>query len=284
MSRKLPTHAKMSQTLVHASLFRSLKKGERKKQKLDVTYVSGDTTFKFTCFEPLDGTDLAVLQGLVALATGTLHRPSSGGIKLLLRDGRSERPGLNLNGDALEQRTIAVRFNLSDLAQLVGYADVGGSQRRTLRESISRLSNVSVSAKHPGFDATYHLLGGYGLDTKTGEVLVGLNPSVTAAVLGKTGFLRIDIAEIRQLKSEAARLLHSRLHWINQGDSRVIGIDKLCGYVYADTPATAGTERKRKHDVRKALLELLPLKWGVNEVSPGAYRICRPPARFSGGV
>lgn len=276
MSGKQPTHAKMSQLFVHAPIFRNLKKGERKKQKLDVTYVLGDTTYKFTCFEPLDGIDLAVLQGLVALATVTLHWPSSGGIKLLLRDGRSERSGLNLNGGALEQRTIAVRFNLSDLAQLVGYADAGGSQYRTLRKSITRLSNVSVNVKHPGFEATYHLLGGYGLDTKTGEVLVGLNPSVTAAVLGKTGYLRIDIAEIRQLKSEAARLLHSRLHLINQGDSRVVGIDKLCEYVYADTLATPIAKKQRRQVVRKALQEISAMGWLVAEATPNAYRIGRP--------
>ncbi|MBP8151671.1 MAG: replication protein C, partial [Xylophilus sp.] len=48
-------------------LFRSLKRGDRKKLKLDVTYRYGDNECaRFIDFEPLGADDMRLLQGLVA--------------------------------------------------------------------------------------------------------------------------------------------------------------------------------------------------------------------------
>ncbi len=50
-------------------LFRSLKRGERKKLKLDVTYSYGQNqSARFIGFEPLGADDMRLLQGLVALS------------------------------------------------------------------------------------------------------------------------------------------------------------------------------------------------------------------------
>ena len=49
-------------------LFRSLKRGERKKLKLDVTYhYAENEQARFVGFEPLGADDMRLLQGLVAL-------------------------------------------------------------------------------------------------------------------------------------------------------------------------------------------------------------------------
>lgn len=45
-------------------LFRSLKRGERKRSKLDVTYTYGKDSIRFWGPEPLGADDLRVLQGL----------------------------------------------------------------------------------------------------------------------------------------------------------------------------------------------------------------------------
>lgn len=50
-------------------LFRALKRGERKRSKLDVTYDYGDgKRIEFSGPEPLGADDLRILQGLVAMA------------------------------------------------------------------------------------------------------------------------------------------------------------------------------------------------------------------------
>ena len=49
-------------------LFRSLKRGERKRLKLDVTYhYAENEQARFVGFEPLGADDMRLLQGLVAL-------------------------------------------------------------------------------------------------------------------------------------------------------------------------------------------------------------------------
>ena len=114
MKKRTLTHAKMAQPFVHAPLFRSFEKGERKNLKLDLSYrVETDdgtvSTFRFWGPEPLGATDLRVLQGLVGVVTGQLV---SGGVKQLLRDGRAQRSRLELIDDAKEERSVAARFSI----------------------------------------------------------------------------------------------------------------------------------------------------------------------------
>lgn len=60
-----PTYVKVPSLFIHApGLFRSLQKGERTKLKLDITYDVALSTFHFSGPEPLDSTDLRVLQGI----------------------------------------------------------------------------------------------------------------------------------------------------------------------------------------------------------------------------
>lgn len=271
---KTITHAKMAQSLVHAPLFRSFELGQQKKQKLDVSYAVGEVCFRFWGPEPLGATDLRVLQGVVALATHEL--PRQGGVESMLRDGRLRSVGLKFDGDVSKEKTIAVRFMITTFAQLIGYVRPGQATLARLRQSIDRLSAVTVLVQRPGIRASYHLLSGYFEDTRTGEVVVGLNPSGTAAVLGKTEFLRVDFEEIRGLKSDAARLIHSRLHWINQGAVRQISLETLCKYVYAETLATPSALSNRKETVRKAIQELRDIGWGVTEIKAGTISVHRP--------
>ena len=49
-------------------LFRSLKRGDRKRFKLDVSYRYQDKHFRFVGFEPLGAEDMRIWQGIVAMA------------------------------------------------------------------------------------------------------------------------------------------------------------------------------------------------------------------------
>ena len=278
MERNEPTHAKLPKLFVHApGLFRNIsKKSER--DTLDITYEIGDTIFRLTGPEVLNATDLRVLQGLSAIATKQVYQPL--GVRQLLRDGRAERLGLALTGDALthrKQHTIAARVNLSVLASAVGYARPGGATRRMLRESIERLSCVTVSVQRTDFVGSHHIISKGSIDSRTGELVVALNPILTTAILGRKNYLRIDTGEMQKLKSDAARLMHMRLHWINQGESGNISIDTLCKYVYADTPTTTVAAKKRRREVRAALKELAGLEWSISEPGKASdtYRIRR---------
>ena len=270
MTRGTPTHAKVAQPIVHApGLFRSLAPGERKKDKLDVTYVVGDVTVRFVGFEPLDSTDLRVLQGLIALATAGLRN-----IRRLLRDGQSLKASLDLKGDAQAERTVAARFTLASLADAAGF-DRGGFGCKQIRASLQRLSNVTALVSRPEFEGAFRLVSGYRLDKHTGELVVSISPLGTTAILGRQGYLRLDMKEVRRIHGEVAHLIHGRLHWVNQGDRRPVSLDTLCSYAYAGV-RTGSALRKRRMAVRQALKELVAVGWTVTETNPGTYLIGRP--------
>ncbi|AIS86522.1 replication protein C, IncQ-type [Burkholderia pseudomallei] len=270
MTRTSPTHAKLAQPIVHApGLFHSLAPGERKRDKLDVTHVAGDTTVSFVGFEPLDSTDLRVLQGLIALATAGLRN-----IRRLLRDGQSLRTSLDLKGDAQDERTVAARFTLASLADMAGF-DRGGFGCRQMRASLQRLSNVTVLVDRPEFEGAFRLVSGYRLDKHTGELVVSISPLGTTAILGRQGYLRLNMDEVRRIHGEVAHLIHSRLHWVNQGDRRPVNMDTLCSYAYVGV-RTGSALRKRRMAVRQALKELMDVGWTVTEKYPGTYLIGRP--------
>jgi len=108
------------------------------------------------------------------------------------------------------------------------------------------------------------------------EVVVGLNPIITRAVLRKNDFLRVDMSEVRALKSDAARLIHSRLHWINHGAQRVVRLETLCGYLYGDYMVSRSALANRKATVRKALRELQKIGWVVTEIRDETFLVERP--------
>lgn len=257
----------MAHPFVHApGLFQCLPKGEQQKRKLDLTYVihgKAQQTYKFWGPEPLGALDLLVLQGLVAVATARFYRD---GTQCLDGDGVFQKAGLELEGDATAQSTMTARFKLCTFLCHLGYRRPSGDTLIRFRSSIERLSAVTVLVASSRFRGAYRLLSGYQLDAVTGEVVVCLNPKLTAAVLGNKGYLRVDLAEVRRLQSDAARLIHSRLHWINAGLSGTVGLDTLVDYAYGGNGEGKRTTRlKREATIRKALDELRELAWTITE-------------------
>lgn len=115
--------------------------------------------------------------------------------------------------------------------------------------------------------------------------MAALNPTLANLALnireGYAGekYVRIDMGEVRALRTDAARLIHQRLcGWINPGRTGRIKIDTLCGYVWPDQAATQKMQWKRRYRVRRALRELRAFErpWTVNEYSRGRFEIGRP--------
>lgn len=260
-------------------LFRSLKKGERKTGKLDVTFRHGDDSVRFWGPEPLGADDLRVLQGLVAMSATS----GENGRGIMLQNetesgaGKRLRASLDLEGDAVRKDVMVAKGSYRQLAQEIGYSDAdGGSRFKAIRESIERLWAASVIVERNGRRQGFRILSDYASDATDGKLFVALNPRLTEAIIGDRRHVRIDMREVRALKTDPARLIHQRLcGWIDCEKEGKIEIDNLATYVWPDA-CGPDTMKKRRQTIRKALLELGGVGWKVQEYSKGKWSIARP--------
>ena len=266
------THARHDRAHCLApGLFRSLKKGQRKREKLDVVYEYGNgQRIEFKGPEPLGADDLRILQGLVAMAgpSGLVLTPEP-----RTKGGQQLRLFLDPQWDAVDQDAMVVKGSYRALAKEIGYANIENSKQ--IRECIERLWLVSIIVQVESRRQGFRLLSGYACDEAEGKLYVALNPLIAKAVLGSQ-HVRIDMDEVRALGSDIARLIHQRLcAWINQGKSGRVALDNLCGYVWP-AEATPNAMRKRRLMARKALTELAGLGWKITKYAHEKYEIWRP--------
>lgn len=255
-------------------LFRSLKRGERKKLKLDVTYQHGpNTTLRFIGFEPLNAQDMRLLQGIVAL---------SGPNGVILSDepksdiGHQLRILLDPKLEAARADALVVKGTLGQLMREIGYSTDGKQTREDLKASLLRMANVTLHVCDKSREATFHLLS-YAFDNLDGSLFVALNPRVAEAVIGNAAHTRIEMSEVRALQSDPTRLVHQRLcGWISPGKSGRIELDTACGYVWPDSTDNPNTLKTRRQTARKAFTELRGLDWTVDEYATAKFEIRRP--------
>jgi len=254
-------------------LFRSLKRGERKRGKLDVVYDYGDgKRIEFSGPEPLRADDLRILQGLVAMAgpAGLLLSPEP-----QTEAGRQLRLLLEPKWEAVQQNAMVVRGSYRALAREVGYADIDNT--RPIRDCIERLWKVSIITQN-GRRQGFRLLSEYESHEQDGKLYVALNPLIARAIMGGH-HIRINMAEVRELQTDPARLIHQRLcGWIDPGKSGRVELDTLCGYVWPDEATNPNTIKTRRQTARKALAELAAVGWAVDEYANGKWEIGRPKA------
>jgi hypothetical protein len=252
-------------------LFRSLRRGERKRGKLDVVYEYGDgKRIEFSGSEPLGADDLRVLQGLVAMA-------GPGGLVLSpepkTEAGQQLRLALEPKWDAIQQNAMVVKGSYRALAREIGYANPDDT--KPIRECIERLWKVSIIAQNGKKRQGFRLLSEYASDGQDGRLFVALNPLIAMAIMGGQ-HVRIDMAEVRALQTDPARLMHQRLcGWIDPGKSGRVEIDTLCSYAWPSR-ANDNAMKRRRGIARKALAELAALGWTVREYASGKFEIGRP--------
>jgi hypothetical protein len=259
-------------------LFRSLKRGDRKKYKLEVIYEFGENkSLRFYGFEPLDDLDMRVLQGIVAMA-------GPQGVILDLNNPKSEAGKqlslfLEPKWDALENNTLVVKGSFYSLAKEIGYKDPGSGQTlKDIRESIERLWKVSIIARDGSRKRGFRMLSDYSSDEEEKRLFVALNPLISEAVLGDRQYTKISLAEVRGLKTSPARLMHQRLcGFINHGKTHLtpIDINTLCGYVWYSVGSKSAIAQRRTR-IRKAINELIDVGWAFNEETKNKYKITRP--------
>lgn len=260
-------------------LFRSFKRGERKVRKLDVTYVYGEDSVRFWGPEPLGADDLRVLQGLIAMAAtsgdagrGIVLKPTPA-----TEAGEALRERLELKEDAIGKDALVAKGNICDLAREMGYSHGGGgSQFKTIRASIERLWAVSVIVERDGRRQGFRILADYASDVKGEQIFVALNPRLAEAVVGRR-HARIDMVEVRALRTDPARLIHQRLcGWVDPGKSGRVKMETLREYVWPDKAGNPNTLKTRRQAVRRALLELVDVGWKVVEYGREKWEIERP--------
>lgn len=273
-------------------LFRSLRPGQRQLEKLNIQYKFGDLTIRFVGPEPLGADDLRVLQGLVALAAVSKNEDGLYDVitsEPISEEAKNLRNMLETRDDAKELTALVVRGSFRQLAREIGYNESGQSFKK-IKDSIERLWTVSILATQNTEDRDrtvgFRLLSYLDCSESDGHIFLALNPRLTNAIIGGKGhqFLKVSLNEARALKSDPARLIHHRLSWINEGDSRRIKIDTLSEYVWSQPLNNKGevihvsknTSKKRRGRVREALKELEGLGWNIKEIQPGYFEIGRP--------
>ncbi|NDU92820.1 MAG: replication protein C [Ferrovum sp.] len=273
------THARHDPACCLApGLFRSLKRGERKKQKLDITYNHGMDTIRYWGPEPLGALEMRVMQGLVAMAA--VSGDSGRGIMLCSgtesKTGQALRRSLDLRWESQAEDAMVVQCSFRQLAREVG-ADEGGSQIKFIRGCLERLYAVTIIVESDGKRHGFRMLSKYSSDVNTEKLCVALNPRLAQAIMGERPYTRISMDEVRQLRTDPASLIHQRLcGWIDPGKTGRATLDTLCGYVWPDD-ATPEAMKKRRQSARRALAEIAMLSgWVVSEYSSGKFAVKRP--------
>ena len=137
------THARLHPSYCTApGLFRSLHKGQRKMEKLDVTYCWGSYKMHFVGNERLGADDMRLLQVIVALAGPigeTLSPKPSMPITIALRHNLEVDSGELMDG-------LMLCCSASKLFAETGMTD-GGGNTNILKASLIRMSSVTASGQ-----------------------------------------------------------------------------------------------------------------------------------------
>lgn len=274
MSKHELTHARHDPA--HSSapgLFRSLKRGERKRCKLEVVYDYGnDKRIEFSGPEPLGGDDQRILLGLVAMAgpLGSVLSPEP-----KTKGGRQLRLSLETKWEATNEDAIVVKSSYAALAREVGYKSLNNT--KLIRDSIERMWKVSVIVQNGRMRHGFRLLSEYASDEQHGKLYVALNPLIAHAVTGGGRYVRISMDEVRALKTDPARLIHQRLCcWIDPGKSGRVKLDTLCSYVWPESSTNPNTLKARRKTIHKALAELDNIGWHLSMYAKEKWEVKRP--------
>lgn len=296
-------------TVKTPGLFCTLKRGDRKKLKLDIIHEytrrnrngkkQAEYKLHFMGFEPLDGFDLAILQAISALGglfgNEEEYSVNTENEKCPARTQENEfEPvfkALAIKGQAATYDLAKIETTLYQILTEAGYGD----DKKTyinLRNSLRRLGNVSMEINVKIYDdnnstginqiMSANLLA-YMIDQNTGRIRISLHPSITAAVLGlhQHRYTVIDMGEVRQIKSEITRILHQRLCvLLSPGETRTLRLDTLRGYIYpatvTDEKITPAARRKYNYRTRTAIKNIARLPgWATAETSKKLFLIKR---------
>lgn len=240
----LPAFAWMPRAIMHApGLFRSPESAARD-GSFELMHTIESQDFHFTG-PVLGGNDFWVLLGIVSRARfDRRYRPPEGSQLDRLR--------------ALAGVCSRVQLKHAELAAAIGLR--GNSAPGLIRQSLQRLCEIRLTVVEAGEALTMPLLrmvDSLGSDAKRSSLTIELCPVLTLALLGDRGcYLRVNMEEVRKLKSNPVRVLFGRLHWINVGEERWAGLETLERYIWPHEAPSQDAKRRRRARLLGFLQEL----------------------------
>jgi hypothetical protein len=217
----------------------------------------------------LNGSDLAVLQAITALATvdgetltpqDPLYVATQSDEQKALIDGMAPDANVEYAHQEIMQDVRHVNFSATNLISIIGWPD-GSSYRDRVTDAIKRLATcvlIVYTSDKPQEWQRSHLLSSVetaASSRKWRRTHVALNPRLTGVLLGGGQHTRISLEETRLLAKLAprprteqiARILHQRLcGWINDGRAKNLTYRTLVSYVWPNDPETANADAARR--------------------------------------
>ena len=288
----LTTHARHDPAICQtAGLFRSIPKRKITNfQSFTLVYTFKKGFVNFDILKPLGAFDLRVFQGIVAMCgpdgynlschpktlEGKFLRKALG----LETENESDLDNSDISVGWEKRDTLMIRFKPCRLLAEIAMADNGQNIGR-LKSSLLTMGKIPIHVHCDGDEFTGQLMSCFIPKTEKKERwAVAVNPFMAAAILGSRPHIRINMEEVRSLRSDPGRLIHQRLcSFINIGESKWLTAKVLTTYVWPEGSVSPSTERTRMEIVRKALRELIFLGWTVKETGKDKYLIGRPPCK-----
>lgn len=258
-------------------LFRSLKRTHHRPKLETAPYRYGDEEVLSFCGPAqLGPEDLLVLQGIVSLAY-------TGGPAIIPPEPahpitRRLRQRLKLHGPFVTRELLRVITTKRRLLAELGLMTASGRSMRMLDASLERLAAVTCSIRTEYDKASSRLIAYQAINSK---LYIALSPRLSRAASPEPPYTRIDMNEVRRLRSGPARVLHQRLSASLSSSSapssnyRARRLETLIEYVWSDC-ANPETTKKRRYTVQHALDELRKIGWHIDAYAIGKYRFFRP--------
>lgn len=257
-------------------LFRSLdKKQMGKPNGFDLRHQFGDIAIAFRGPYLLGTFDLRLLQVIVAMAgiSNTVVSKESDAPKWI-----GLRRELLLKHQAADRESLIAVSSWREIAAALGTPWSGKNIIERMRQSLDRLWGVTVIVEKSGHRAGFQILSF--MEDDDDYVVAAVNPQITAAIFGQQRHVRIDLNEVRALKSDGAILIHQRLcAWVNPGETRRVDLDTLVSYVYASedgADTSDAARRQRRSRTQKFAQELKGIGWTIAETGREKFTIGRP--------
>jgi hypothetical protein len=205
----------------------------------------------------------------------------------LIRDNEADmeaRQAVLGLGDLLDDVDMSfVAVSAYDLLLDAGMG-VGGKNYRALIGLLHEMSTVSIYREVPGKKKRISPLIQFPKTFRGDNLPIRLNWRLAASIFGKQN-VRVSLNERRNLESPIAKIAHCWFScFIREGQSLMAGkgasLNTLASHVWGRRPASDAVWRKRRSDLKKALLgEVGKLEgWGVVQdvERRGIWHISRP--------
>ena len=256
-------------------LFRSLNKrtGQRS-TPMRLVYQRGDRELIFDSPQQMSATDACVLLALIGF----------GGLRGVTPDSCDviELQAYFVSEFAAQRPLVVHDVSISAIAREIGLSSNAAGSKAAVFDAVLRLCDVRITERRQGGRAGSKvplMTVSWQTTGRDRRLTVALNPWLASAVLSGGQCARIDMSQLRSVRSDIATLLLLRLSaLIDEGVTRAVRLETLLEYVHATdgTDMNRSTQRGRKCALMTGIAEIKGQGWQVRETSQGLFAFTRP--------